>query len=380
MTSTPRITFFSTVHPHPWSPTKGAFNAAMLRGLVREGAHVRAVVPVPWTERRGVPTGVDPGYPVTFVPFWYLPRVAPLALATQLYWSSRGRLQLAASQSDILLGYWTDPDGTVLSRVAASHKVPYVQMVGGSDVLLLAGDARRGQRIRDTLHRADRVITIGENLRNTLMANGIAPDRIESYRRGVDRGRFAPGDMAAARERLQLPGERPILLWVGRMVPVKGLDVLLAAMARPELQASAPLLVLVGDGPLRATLERQARETLPAGAVRFVGNVPHHELASWYQAADLMVLPSRSEGVPNVLLEGLACGTGFVASDVGSVRELATDPARQLVPAGDPAALASCLASSLIYQVGGPTHARLDVPDSLASARALLSILQQVRR
>jgi hypothetical protein len=53
MSTTLRITFFSTVHPHPWSPAKGAFNAEMLRGLVRAGAEVRAIVPVPWTERRG---------------------------------------------------------------------------------------------------------------------------------------------------------------------------------------------------------------------------------------------------------------------------------------------------------------------------------------
>jgi glycosyltransferase involved in cell wall biosynthesis len=160
------------------------------------------------------------------------------------------------------------------------------------------------------------------------------------------------------------------------MVPVKGLDLLLEAMARPELRESAPLLALVGDGPGRGALEKQARETLPAGAVRFVGNVPHDELATWYRAADLTVLPSRSEGIPNVLLESLACGTGFVASDVGSVRELATDPGRELVPPGDPAALASGIAS----QFASPDRARLEVPDSVASARTLLSILQQVTR
>ena len=375
MTSPLRLTFFSTVHPHPWSPTKGAFNAAMLRGLSTEGVTVQAVIPVPWTERRGAQVRIDPGYPVSFVPFWFVPRVAPLALATQLRWCANGTLSEAASRSDLMLGYWTDPDGTVLSRVARSHHVPYVQMVGGSDVLLLAGKAARGQRIRDTLATADRVITIGENLRTTLIDHGLAPTRIESYRRGVDRHRFSPGDKAAARQQLDLPQDRPVLLWVGRMVPVKGLDVLLTAMARPELQQAGPLLVLVGDGPIRGTLEKQAQATLPTGAVRFIGNVPHDKLATWYRAADLMVLPSRSEGVPNVLLEGLACGTGFVASDVGSVRELATDPARELVPAGDAAALASGLA----YQLDAPARARLDVPDSAASAQALLTILQRVR-
>lgn len=378
MTAPFRVSFFSTVHPHPWAPTKGAFNAAMLQGLVAEGTTVRAIVPVPWTERRGTRTSIDTAYPVTYVPFWFVPRVAPLALARQLRWCAGSALSSAAAESDMLLGYWADPDGTVLSHVAARAQLPHVQMVGGSDVLLLASSAKRGRRIRDTLTSADRVVTIGDNLRATLVAQGIPSEKVESFRRGVDRNRFGPGDRVAARRELDLPEDRKILLWVGRMVPVKGLDVLLAAMAEPALVSTAPLLVLVGDGPERQALEQVAGSTLPAGVVRFAGNVPHARLATWYQAANLMVLPSRSEGVPNVLLEALACGIGFVASDVGSVRELATAPEHELVPPGDPVALASGIA----YQLGAPDRTRLQVPDLKASTQSLLAILRRslVRR
>jgi glycosyltransferase involved in cell wall biosynthesis len=196
---------------------------------------------------------------------------------------------------------------------------------------------------------------------------------VSVVRRGVDRQRFSPGDKAEARRRLGLPAEQKVLLWVGRMVPVKGLDVLLKALTLlpPD---EAPLTVLVGDGAERRALEAAARSGLPQGAVRFVGGVPHAELPSWYRAADLMVLPSRSEGVPNVLLEALACGTGFLASDVGSVRELASDPGRELVPAGDPVALASGIRS----QIRSPSGARFEVPDSLVSAEELLAILRHL--
>ena len=90
-----RLTFFSTVHPHPWNPTKGVFNSAMLRALVDQGVAVQAIVPVPWTERRGNAQPIDPGYPVTFVPFWFIPRLAPMALAAQLGWSARAALSRA---------------------------------------------------------------------------------------------------------------------------------------------------------------------------------------------------------------------------------------------------------------------------------------------
>ena len=346
----------------------------MLRGLVNEGVIVQAVVPVPWTERRGAPATTDHGYPVHYVPFWFVPRIAPLALARQLGWSAGPALHRAATRSDVFLGYWADPDGTALAKVARKAGLPMVQMVGGSDVLLLAADPARGQRIVETLHAADKVLTIGAQLQRVLIDQGVPAAKIEVFRRGVDRRRFSPGDQAAARQALGLPPERKVLLWVGRMVPVKGLDILLRAMARDPLAGAAPLLVLVGDGPERPALEREAQRSLPEGAVRFVGSVTHSELVAWYRAADLMVLPSRSEGVPNVLLEALACGTGFVASDVGSVRELASDPTLDLVPPGDPDRLAAALA----HRLARDTAVTLEVPDSMESARLLHDVLQRV--
>jgi glycosyltransferase involved in cell wall biosynthesis len=75
--------------------------------------------------------------------------------------------------------------------------------------------------------------------------------------------------------------------------------------------------------------------------------VPHDQLPDWYGAADLTVLSSHSEGIPNVLRESLACGTPYVATRVGGVAELSEDPAVRLVPPGDPAALAGAIRASL---------------------------------
>ncbi len=128
------------------------------------------------------------------------------------------------------------------------------------------------------------------------------------------------------------------------MEPVKGLDVLLDAWQQLCDQRPAPLLLLVGEGGERAALERRAR---PLGdSIRFVGPVPHAALPDWYRAADLFVLPSRSEGMPNALLESLACGTPFVASAVGSVPDL-LEPASVAVPAGDAFALSGALSARL---------------------------------
>src|SRR5690606_10249316 len=135
---------------------------------------------------------------------------------------------------------------------------------------------------------------------------GIAPERVHVVYRGVDRARFYTGDRLAARQKLKLPLEAPILLWVGRMVDVKGIDVLLAAMEKLAPEHECLRLYLVGDGPLRGHLQAQAVAHGISGRVRFAGSAPHSELGDWYRAADWTVLSSRSEGVPNVLLESHA--------------------------------------------------------------------------
>jgi len=340
-----RVAFLSTVHPHPWAPTKGTFNRVLLEGLARH-VDLHAIVPVPWTERRASRVAVTTSYPLHTPTWWYLPRVAPLALAGAMHRSLHTTLR-DIPPPDVVLSYWADPDGTVAVRWAEALGRPAAVLVGGSDAMLLAAAGPRRTRILDTLHRADRVFTIGRRIREVLITAGITPERLEVFARGVDRSRFHPGDRSMARVKLHLPTDRPILLWVGRMVPVKGLDVLLVAMADPSLAAHRPLLVLVGDGPERARLMELASTLKLSEQVRWVGRVGHDDLPDWYRAADLQVLASHSEGVPNVLLEGLACGTPFVATDVGSVADLAPVPDTMLVPPDDAPALSARIAWTL---------------------------------
>jgi peptidoglycan/xylan/chitin deacetylase (PgdA/CDA1 family) len=131
------------------------------------------------------------------------------------------------------------------------------------------------------------------------------------------------------------------------MVPVKGLDVLLHACSTLQSHGTSFKLYLIGNGPLRATLEAQCASLGITDHVRFIGSVPHDQLGSWYRAADCTVLSSHSEGIPNVLRESLACGTPFVATRVGGISEIASGPLNRLVDAGDHSALADAVKSIL---------------------------------
>ena len=347
-----RILFLSSVYPRAYDPTRGIYCLHMCRELASEHV-VRVVSPRPWPEalRRANP-GASPELTVvgqTDYPWYFYP---PRVLHSRLgwfMWASIRRLVrkvVAEFRPDCVLSYWAHPDGEVAVRAARLAGVPVGIVVGGSDVLLLPRDPKRGRAVANALRGADAVFAVSRDLQNRAIELGVAREKAHVVYNGVD-ARFTPGDRTAARERLGLSREGNLLLWVGRMDPVKGLEVLLEACGRLAARDVDFRLVLIGDGPARgAVLEGVSRHGL-SERVRFAGTVRHEALPDWYRAADLTVLSSHSEGIPNVLRESLACGTPYVATRVGGVAELSDDPAVHLVPPADPAALADAIAAAL---------------------------------
>jgi D-inositol-3-phosphate glycosyltransferase len=154
---------------------------------------------------------------------------------------------------------------------------------------------------------------------------GADPSRVEIVPPGVDHAFFSPGDRRGARAALGL-GDHPVLLFVGRIQPLKGLDVAVRALA--SLGDPTAVLVAVGgaSGPGGAEevarVHALVRELGVTDQVRFVEPQPHHLLSTYYRAADVCLVPSRSESFGLVALEAAACGTPVVAAAVGGLRTL----------------------------------------------------------
>jgi D-inositol-3-phosphate glycosyltransferase len=213
---------------------------------------------------------------------------------------------------------------------------------------------------------------------------GAVPDRIEVVPPGVDHHLFFPGDKAAARAKLGL-GPEPVLLFVGRIQPLKGADVAVRALAALTTTGPAPpgppptgpaatgaTLVLVGgpsgpDGDAElARLHQLVAELGLEARVRFVPPRPHGHLASYYRAADVCLVPSRSESFGLVALEAAACGTPVVAAAVGGLRTLVADGRTGfLVEGRDPQAYAACVGRLL----GSPSLAAAMSIEATALAR-----------
>ena len=175
---------------------------------------------------------------------------------------------------------------------------------------------------------------------------GATPSRIAVIPCGVDTDLFRPGDRAAARAALGLPAG-PLLLYVGRLAPIKGLDTLLDALAQVRAGGRPVQLLVVGgdaDEPVNgheAELRRRIAALGLAQAVRFIPAQPQGVLPTYYAAADVSLLPSYYESFGMVALEAMACGSPVIASRVGGLTTTVRDGVTGfLVPEGNVGALA----------------------------------------
>lgn len=195
------------------------------------------------------------------------------------------------------------------------------------------------------LKRLTRVVAISAEIEAELLAHGFAADQIARIPNGVDVTRFAPArDPAAAGSQVGFGPET--VLFLGRLDAQKGLDTALAAWVRVAARRPAARLVLVGSGPAQASLQAHARELGLGSQVQFPGTRSDPEVV--LRASQVFLLPSRSEGMSNALLEAMATGLACVATRIGGNSDLLEhEETGLLVPPGDVAALADALLALL---------------------------------
>jgi D-inositol-3-phosphate glycosyltransferase len=223
-----------------------------------------------------------------------------------------------------------------LPLVCTFHTLDRVKAECSAEEVAAAEPARRAAAEAEVIACSDAVLAScsveAAQLRSLYDAE---PGRIAVMAPGVDHAIFGPGNRRQARRAVRQPEDEPLLLFAGRIQPLKGADLALETLAllEPRLRASGrrgspPRLAVVGgpSGPHgeEAAARLRERASLPdlAGRVDFVPPQPHELLSTWYRAADVCLVPSRSESFGLVALEAAACGTPVVAAEVGGLRSL----------------------------------------------------------
>lgn len=376
----PRVLAFTNQYPNPLYPDWAPFNRQQLSELAKL-CPLDLVAPVPWPEmlkahRLRLAPRSRP-FPVRWPVFWFLPRLGFATHGRSLFHSCWPALRAAAREHhpEVLFATWLYPLGQAALLAAQRLGLPLVIKVHGSDLLVYKNKPAILPMLHRVLREAAAVIAVSPNLAREAQAQGAEPDKIFLVPNGVDQELFAPQDQQAARERLGLAEDGPLALFVGRLVPGKGLEMCLKALAAlPQAR-----LLVVGDGPLRSGLAAQARSLGLGERVIWAGPRPHGEIPRYLAAADVLVLPSMSEGEPNVILEALSCGRPVVASRVGNIAGMVEQGREGLLfPAGDGGLFVKYLSEAL-HRSWDPHMLRQSVADRSWSggARKILQVLAQ---
>ena len=261
---------------------------------------------------------------------------------------------IRAFAPDLVLGYWLYPDGYAAARCARALGVPSVIGALGSDIHERPGRAAIAQT-RATIAMADALLTVSEAMRGAAIRQfGADPARTHTIVNGFNGAVFHPRDRGAARRELGVAADERLIVYVGRLVEAKGMNELIAAMARLSAVPGASYrLALVGDGVMREQLVAKVAASGLGAQIRFVGGCEPPQVAQWIAASDVLTLPSWSEGYPNVVVEAIACGRPVVATDVGGTCEIVNPRNGILIPPRDASALADALISATTRSVAG---------------------------
>lgn len=220
---------------------------------------------------------------------------------------------------DIIDAEFFFPDGPAAVALGKHFGVPVSIKARGADIHLWGHSPATTAQVRSAGQKAQGLLAVSAALKADMVAIGMPDDRITIHYTGVDLDRFKVVDRAAAKADLRISA--PLIVAVGALIPRKGQSLLVDCL--PDLPDAH--LVLIGDGEDRPRLFQRAKALGVETRLRLTGNLPHDAIAAWLSAADVMALPSASEGLANAWVEALACGTPIVITEAGGAREVLQD-------------------------------------------------------
>jgi glycosyltransferase involved in cell wall biosynthesis len=352
-----RVLSIATLYPNAHQPRFGTFVARQMEALAARGDWDVTVInpigvpPVAMGRYRPLAaaavTAVEGDVTVHRPRFTLIPAVGGPFNPRMIV---RGTLPLARrlhalAPFDLVDAQFFYPDGPAAARIARELGLPLSIKARGADISLWSRKAYALRQMKHAAAQAAGLLAVSEALATDMAAVGLPRDKITIHYTGLDHARFRPLDRQQSRARLKqdlqlaLPDDAPLLATVGALIPRKGQQFAIRALAR----LPSAHLALVGTGPDRAALEGLAREAGLGDRVHFLGSLDHALLPVVLSAADAMVLPSASEGLANAWVEALACGCPLVITEAGGAREVVTRPEAGRIVARDADAIAAAV-------------------------------------
>lgn len=349
------VLVLSTLYPNAVNPRFGTFVARSIEALAKRGDwRVTVVSPIGvpplalgrYRALADLPEVSEEGGVTIYRPhFTLIPRIGARRNAAAI---ARAVLPLArrlhaALPLDLIDAQFFCPDGPAAAEIAEDLGLPLTIKARGSDISFWGAHDFARRQMLAAASSAKGLLAVSRDLAGQMAAMGMDAGKITVHYTGLDRDRFRPFDHPQLRRQLseelgfEMPANAPLLACVGALIERKGQGIAIAALkAVPGAR-----LVLIGKGEDEARLRALAASEGVAERVLFAGLIDHDLMPLILSAADVMVLPTASEGLANAWVEALACGTPVVTCDVGGARELIFSPTAGRLVARNTASVAA---------------------------------------
>lgn len=329
------ILVLTTLYPNNVQHRHGIFIENRVKELVKRypDAKVKVVAPVPYfpswlpingykqysdVSQQEVRSGIDVFHPKYLV----IPKIGMNITPYFLYRScltSIDRIQDEGFSIDVIDSHYFYPDGVVASWIGKNLNIPVIVTARGSDINVIPENKIAKKRIVKSLMNVQASAAVSQALADEMVKLAPLAKPPIVLRNGVDLDFFHPN---ATKPQLPftIESDEKLILSIGNLVELKGHHLVIEALSSLDKVK----LIIIGEGEQKPTLQKLVEDLLLTDRVFFTGNIMQADLPGYYATADALVLASSREGMPNVLLESLACGTPVVATNVGGSSEVIT--------------------------------------------------------
>lgn len=337
-----KILFLSNMYPRGTNTMSGVFIHRQVENLVRLGCRVKVCSPLPWVpyflqntpSRKGyrqTPAHDElDGIPVYYPRYFCLPGNWFHAFTCFTVYQSVIhiiRKIIVDFKPDIIHAHTATPDGYAGILLKQKISVPLVCTLRGDDVNLYLRYPFTPSLTRKVILGADQILAVSNDLKSRAESLAVPKNEIRVIYNGVNLEEFHLNreSRPAIREKLNIPLNAKILIYIGAIMERKGAAELARAFIGLNRRYPDLYLIIMGNGPMESVLAAEFAATGVNNKVRFMEIQPHREIPKFLNASDLLVLPSYAEGLPNVVVEAMACGLPVVATAVGGTPEAVVD-------------------------------------------------------
>jgi glycosyltransferase involved in cell wall biosynthesis len=348
------ILIVTNLYPLPWEPNRATFNKHQFRHLGQKHK-ILLLVLVPWLVAiknwKLLVPDQNGSFDIGYVPYFFTPKILRTSYAFLVFLALIAKIGVIKKfKPDCVFSSWAYPDGVGSTLIAKLLNIPILIKVHGSDINEYFASAMRRTQILWSMRQSKGVVAVSKALQRKLVESGLALNKVHVIYNGIDRTIFFPRNFAETCVELGLEQSRKRILFVGNLKQDKGCVTLLEAFQQLVIDDATVDLYYIGSGVCSSMLNDLVSKANLMNRVFQLGSMDQQKISKWMNVADVVALPSKNEGVPNVLLEAMACGVPVVAFSVGGIPEVVGKDCGRLCESGDISSFVDCLRDVMSWE------------------------------